>query len=68
VFVYAADGCEVHVEVDVVVGGVKTLFFSARLFLVTLFSYFCALVVNSVAAIWLAPPLITALQEEQGAV
>ncbi len=50
------------------VGGVKTLFFSVRLFLVTLFSYFCALTVNSVAAVWLAPPLVTALQEEQGAI
>jgi general secretion pathway protein C len=50
-------------EVDVVVRGAKILFFSARLLLFTLFSYFCALAVNSVVAMWLTLPPTALLQE-----
>lgn len=61
-FAYAAFvGC----EVDVVVGGMKVLFFSARLLLLTFFSYFCALAVNSVVAMWLTLPP-TAVPLESG--
>lgn len=50
-------------EVDVVVDGAKILFFSARFLLLTLFSYFCALAVNSVVALWLTLPPTIALQD-----
>ncbi|MBI3304462.1 MAG: hypothetical protein HYZ72_20560 [Deltaproteobacteria bacterium] len=48
---------------DVVVGGSKLFFISARLFLLAVFSYFSALAVNSVVATWLALPP-SALQQE----
>lgn len=50
-------------EVDVVVDGAKILFFSARFFLFTLFSYVCALAVNSVVAMWLTLPPTVSLQD-----
>lgn len=46
-----------------VVSGSKVLFLSARLLLLTLFSYFSALAVNSIVAAWLALPP-SALQQE----
>jgi general secretion pathway protein C len=51
--------------VDVVVGRWKSFFFTARLGLLTVFSYFCALAVNSVVAMWLTPPLAAWRQENQ---
>ncbi|HXG17566.1 MAG TPA: type II secretion system protein GspC [Methylomirabilota bacterium] len=39
-----------------VVGGAQLLFFSARLCLLTLLSYCCALAVNSMVAMWLTSP------------
>jgi general secretion pathway protein C len=51
-------------EVDVVVHGAKILFFGARLLLFTLFSYFCALAVNSVVAMWLTLPPTALLQDD----
>lgn len=45
-----------------VVGGVRFVFFGARFILVTLFSYFCALAVNSMVAMWLtSPPSVASL-------
>src|SRR5262245_13357683 len=54
-------GCEVAVVVD----GTKIFVFSARAVLLTLFSYFCALAVNSGVTLWLTRlPSATFLDEE----
>jgi general secretion pathway protein C len=49
--------------VDVVVSGAQLLFFSARLLLFTLFSYCCALAVNSLVAMWLTSPPTVVLSD-----
>lgn len=52
-------------EVDVVVGGTKIFVFSARAVLLMLFSYACALAVNSGVTSWLTrPPTAIFLDEE----
>jgi len=52
-------GCEVDV-----VGGAKIFVFSARAVLLTLFSYSCALAVNSAVALWLTRPLSSIWENE----
>jgi len=51
-------------EVDVVVGGTKIFVFSARAVLLLLFSYFCALAVNSGVTMWLTRPLFATVMDE----
>lgn len=48
-----------------VVGGTKIFVFSARVVLLTLGSYFCALAVNSGVAMWLTRPPASALENEK---
>jgi general secretion pathway protein C len=53
--------------VDVVVVGTNILLLSARFLLLALFSYFSALAVNSIIAMWLTPPLSAQQSLDEGA-
>jgi hypothetical protein len=52
--------------VDVVVVGTNILLLSARFLLLALFSYFSALAVNSIIAMWLTPPLSAQQSLDEG--